>query len=203
MMLSIVLVSNVGEPKYIQMLDQHYYQTYFNLSFKMIFPTIFIVFLTMSMLDHDQKAYQMMIAYRSRCYVLMTKWMVYLLWMTTILIIIYIFMSLWLMFMTSYYQDYMSLFNLLMHLWLDGTIFISCFMILNKKEHMNRGLIMILIYLIYPMLYEVIDSQLLYYLFPIYHIDIKEDMLVYLYKICYSVIGFIYSYAHHEKMPIY
>lgn len=203
MIISIIFFGYVNEPKYVQILDRVYYQEYFNLTMKTFLPMIFSIFMLMLVMDHDQKAFHMIESYHSRFFVYSYKFISYVTITAFSLILLYLFMIGFMTLLTPYYDLNMDLCHLFIHLYLDSIILISCFMILIKKEHLNRGFIVILIFLIYPMITESMNSKIMFYILPIYTLEIQANWLVYAYKICYICSGFLLGLLINERKQIY
>ncbi len=201
--LVIIFIGYVDEPTYIQILDKAYYQNYFNTSIKTFLPMIFSIGTLMLLIDHDEKVNQIIIAYQSRLYVYLHKFITYAFIMTLWMIITWGFLHIFMSIFTQYYILNFEIIGLFFHLWCDNIILMILFLIFIKNSHINRGLIIIFIYLIYPMLIESIHHPFDFYLFPIFTIDMGYHFLVYAYKICYSCIGILLGSAFHEKMQIY
>lgn len=203
MMMSIILIGYVDEPDYIQILDRNYYQEYFNLTIRTFLPMVFPIFMLMLMVDHDQQAFYMIVSYRSRLFVYIYKLFGYMTIMMLCVSFMYLFLSTCMVVLTAYYEYNKDLNSLFIHLCLDSVLLISWFLIWIKKEHINRGFILILIYLIYPMFIESIQSKAMFYILPIYTQDIEANWLVYAYKICYICSGILLGVIINERKRIY
>ena len=203
LMLSIFFMGYTHEPVYLQQLEKEYYLMYFILSLKTFYPFIFSITITMLLIDHDQNVFHMLYAYHSRFIIYFKKLFAYGLIMTHSLLFTFLIMHLFMISFTAYYAFDLSIVMFFLHLWCDGLILIILFLIIIKKEHINRGFLVLLLYFLFPMIKENMDSRFLFYIFPIYTMDLSNDLLVYAYKICYICFGILIGYVIHEKMSIY
>lgn len=203
LILSIILAGYSNDPIYLQILDRQYYRLYFEESLKALLPTLCIIYTSMYLIDHDQKAYHMVIPYTSRTYVYLSKFLAYVFIVTISFLFTFLILNGFIYFFTFYDHHLEQILILWIHLYLDSITLIVLFFFFIKKEQVNKSFILILIMLLYPMLIETFEIKYLHYILPVYHSEMKHHWLVYAYKICYICNGILFGLIKNERMKIY
>ena len=199
--ISVILFTGYTEDaSYLQRLDPESYRLYtegVGLQFMRFF---YLVFTAVLAIDHDQQAYTMLIPYFGRSSIFLIKALTYSMVLLFWSILLYLSWFSVLIVMTDYYTYHLDLNEFFIHLYLNQLLLLIFSFALVRREKHHRILILLLVFIIYPMLREDLNLPILKWLLPI---SSAADGLDFIYKLCYILLGLFLVLVREEKRQIY